>query len=59
MEDHEYWRLLESIRGADGALAQLKKVVTNAFNYTRDVVLWEKVRVETGSMIEAAMQNHF
>ena len=55
MEDNGYYHALEALLGRATAMAQLKKVVTNAFTYTRDVALWEKTRVETGSMIEAAM----
>eukprot|EP01043_Picozoa_sp_COSAG02_P040078 COSAG02_NODE_3214_length_7162_cov_4.502336_3_plen_167_part_00 len=61
MEDNAYLNLLEasgdtgSGNGRQHVMALLKKVVTNAFTYTRDVEMWEQIRVEIGRQIEAAV----
>ena len=60
MEDNAYLHMLESIidkgakNGRQHVMQLLKKVVTNAFTYTRDVELWEQTRVEIGRQIEEA-----
>jgi hypothetical protein len=52
MEDNSFLHLLEVSEGRESVMALLKRVVTNAFTYTRDVSLWERTREEIGRRIE-------
>ena len=52
----EYLHMLEHVHegGRAAVLTQLRRVVTNAFTYTRDVDLWAEVREAIGTLIETA-----
>jgi hypothetical protein len=55
MEDNEYLHMLQA-RAQDGRAASMRllnQVVHSAFNYTRDIRLWQSTRIQIAAAIES------